>query len=219
VGALLVVVLAERVELALQLGKVGGGCSGAEPALQRLVEAFGLALGLGMPGGSVLLADTEQREHVFEGVAPAGEPGCVDAAVIGQRALRRAVFLHVAKQYGHHTIAGHGLMGSAGEQEAGVVIEPVEDLHLGPVSQPPVDEVRLPHLIGLGHLEPRIGRSRPLARLRADQPGPVEDPVDRRRGGRLVALPFQMPSDRHGTAVEAVRDQLRSQLEHPLANG
>jgi hypothetical protein len=82
VCALLVVVLSERVELALQLGEAGGRWSGSEPALQRLVKPFGLALGLGVAGGSVLLADAENREDVFERVAPAGEAGGVDAAVV-----------------------------------------------------------------------------------------------------------------------------------------
>ena len=57
------------------------------------MEPLGLALGLGVSGGPVLLADTEQRQDVFERVAPAGEPGGVDAAVIGQRARRRAVIV------------------------------------------------------------------------------------------------------------------------------
>ena len=61
-GALLVVVLAELIELALALGEGPGGWSGGEPALQGLVEAFGLALGLGVAGSPVLLADAEDRE-------------------------------------------------------------------------------------------------------------------------------------------------------------
>ena len=69
---------------------------GSEPALQGLVEPFGLALGLGVAGGPVLLADAEQRQDVFERVAAAGEPGGVDAAVIGQRAAGGAVFLDQA---------------------------------------------------------------------------------------------------------------------------
>jgi hypothetical protein len=82
VGAVLVVVLAEGVEVALQLGDVRGWWSGSEPALQGLVEAFGLALGLGVAGGSVRLADAEDRKDVFEGVAASGEAGGVDAAVV-----------------------------------------------------------------------------------------------------------------------------------------
>src|SRR5437868_3141699 len=57
---------------------------------RRMVEAFGLAVGLGVAWRSVLLVEAEQREEVLERVAPAGEAGGVDAAVIGQRAHRRA---------------------------------------------------------------------------------------------------------------------------------
>jgi hypothetical protein len=52
---------AELVELSLELGDGAGGRPGSEPALQGLVKPFGLALGLGVARGSVLLADTEDR--------------------------------------------------------------------------------------------------------------------------------------------------------------
>ena len=94
--AAFVVVLAELVELLLELGERAGRWAGSEPALQGLVEPFGLALGLRVSWGSVLLADTEDREDVFERVAPTGEAGGVDAAVIGQRAGWRVVFLDQA---------------------------------------------------------------------------------------------------------------------------
>ena len=87
VRAALVVMLAELVELSLELGNGAGGRPGSEPALQGLVEPFGLALGLRVSGRAVLLADTEDREEVFEGVAAAAEPGGVDPPVVGQRAL------------------------------------------------------------------------------------------------------------------------------------
>jgi hypothetical protein len=45
VWALLVVALAELIERALQLRGAGGRWTGSEPALQGLVEPFGLALG------------------------------------------------------------------------------------------------------------------------------------------------------------------------------
>jgi hypothetical protein len=64
---------AELVQLGLQLGDAARRWPGPEPALQGLVEPFGLALGLGVAGGSVLLADAEDREDVFERVAAPGE--------------------------------------------------------------------------------------------------------------------------------------------------
>jgi hypothetical protein len=57
------------------------------------------------------------------------------------------VFLDQAEEHGHHVIAAHGVIGGAGEQEPGEVIQPVEDLDLAPVDQAPVDEVRLPGLV------------------------------------------------------------------------
>ena len=109
-------------------------------------------------------------------------------------------------------------MSGARQQVAGVVIEPVEDLHIGPVSQPAVDEVRLPHLVGLGHLEAHIGRSRALARLGNDQPGLVQDPAD--RGGRRDSQAFalQMPGDRDRPGVQPLGAQRLAQLDHPLAD-
>ena len=88
VRALLVVVRSELVELTLQLCDAAGGWSGPEPTLLGLVEPLGLPLGLWVSRGPVLLLDSEQREHVLERVAPAGEAGGVDAAVIRERARR-----------------------------------------------------------------------------------------------------------------------------------
>jgi hypothetical protein len=59
VRALLVVVLAELVELMLQLRDASGGWSGPQPALLGLMEPLGLALGLWVSRGPVLLANTE----------------------------------------------------------------------------------------------------------------------------------------------------------------
>lgn len=99
-----------------------------------------------------------------------------------------------------------------------MVIEPVEDLHVGFVSQPPMDEVRLPHLVGLGGLETNVAASRALAGLRDDQPGLVQDPADRggRRDPKLLLL--QMPADRLRSSIEPVGDQLQSQLKHSLTD-
>lgn len=81
VRALFVVVLTELVELALQFGCGLGLRSGSQPALEGLVEALGLALGLWVSRRPVLLPDAEQRQNVFERVATAGEAARVDASV------------------------------------------------------------------------------------------------------------------------------------------
>ena len=70
---------------------VGG--AGSEPAFEGLVEALDLALGLGVAGGAVLLADAEHREQVFECVAAAPEPGAVDPGVVRERAACSSIRL------------------------------------------------------------------------------------------------------------------------------
>jgi len=81
VRSLLVVGEAEGIELGLQLRQGPRWRLLPEPALQGLLEALDLALGLGMTGCSVLLPDAEPGEQVLEGVVPAGEARGVDGAV------------------------------------------------------------------------------------------------------------------------------------------
>ena len=54
------------------------------------MEALDLALGLRVSRGPVLLLHAEQRQEVLERVAAAAEARGVDAAIVGQRRLRRA---------------------------------------------------------------------------------------------------------------------------------
>ena len=61
-----------------------------EPALEGLVEALDLALGLGMPGCPVLLADAEVGEQVLEPVAPAREARRVHRTLVRERGRRPA---------------------------------------------------------------------------------------------------------------------------------
>jgi len=81
VGSVVVVEVAEAVEVVLEGGQ--GGCRFllGEPFLEGLVEPFDLALGLGVAGVAILLGDPQEREEVFEGVLAAAEAGRVDAAV------------------------------------------------------------------------------------------------------------------------------------------
>ena len=55
--------------LGLQLGDGGGGWLGGEPALQSLLEALDLALGLRMARMAILLRDAEAGEQVLKAVA------------------------------------------------------------------------------------------------------------------------------------------------------
>ncbi len=144
----LVVGEAEGIELRLQLGEGPRRGLLSEPALEGLVEALDLALGLGMAGSPVLLADAQVGEEVLEAVASAGEARGVDGTVVGERGGGPAVDLARGAERGHHVVTVDPSKGRAAEQVAGVVIEPRADLDLGPVRQAPVGHVGLPELVG-----------------------------------------------------------------------
>jgi hypothetical protein len=171
----LVIDASEGVQLGLQFGDSDDCWLSSEPAFQGLVEAFDLALGLGM---AVLLGDAEAGQWVFEAVAAAGEAGGVDRPVVGQGGLWQAVGLGGGQEGGDHDLAADTAVGAAGEQVAGVVIKPVDDLHAGTVGELPVGEVRLPALVGLVGLESPIGAFGPLLGFRRDQPGGDENTAD-----------------------------------------
>jgi diguanylate cyclase (GGDEF)-like protein/PAS domain S-box-containing protein len=67
VGPFVVVVVGEGIELVLQAVQVAGRRSCAEPALEGLVQALDLALGLGVVRGAVLLRDALIEEFDLEG--------------------------------------------------------------------------------------------------------------------------------------------------------
>ena len=73
VRPLFVVGKAEGIEVGLQPGEVGGQRPLPEPALEGLVEAFDLALGLGMTGCPILLPDAQVGEQILEPVPSPGE--------------------------------------------------------------------------------------------------------------------------------------------------
>ena len=124
VRPLLVVGEAEGVELGLELGERACRRPPPEPALQGLVEALDLALGLGMARCPVLLADAEIGEQVLEAVAAAGEAAGVDGAVVGERGRGPAVRVARGGEGRHHVVAGDPPERRAAEQVAGVVVEP-----------------------------------------------------------------------------------------------
>ena len=55
--------------------------------------------------------------------------------------------LNAAKEGVEDVGAGHGGSDQAGNGQAGVVVEQVEDLHFGVIGQAPVGDVGLPELV------------------------------------------------------------------------
>jgi hypothetical protein len=98
--------------------------------------------------------DAEAGEFGFEGVAggaaaaAAGEPGGEHQSVIRQRRGWSAVSCGDGLEGGQDDGAGNGSVGGGGEQVAGVVVEPVQDLDVPSAGQSPVGEVGLPQLVG-----------------------------------------------------------------------
>lgn len=180
-GAVLVVVVAELVQLALQF-RQGRCVAGGETLLQRLPEPFDFPLGSGFVGAAVLLRDSVQCQEGLErvpagsGAGSAGEAGGEDVAVVGQRRRRVAVFGGgLFEGVGDGAAGDAGVAGQVGEV-AGVVVEPGDDLDLAAVGESPVGGVGLPDLVGSLGREPVPGRPGPLLRLRGDRVRGVQDP-------------------------------------------
>ena len=174
--------------------------------------------GLGMARSPVPLADAEVGEQVLEAVASAGEARGVDRAVVGERGGGPAVRIARRGERGHHVVAGDPPEGRAGEQVARVVVEPVQDLDLGPVGQAPMGEVGLPQLVWGGGLEAVPRAARALARLRRHQPGGVEDAPDGRARRDAQPLTPEVPGDGERTSVEATGGELGAQRDDTFAD-
>ena len=129
----LVVDAGEAVQLGLQFGDRWRRLVERRASASGLVEALDLALGLGMVGMAVLLCDAEVGEQVFEAVAAAGEAGSVDRAIVSECGLRQAIDAGSGQEGSDHGLASDASTREAGEQVAGVVVEPVDDLHAGAV--------------------------------------------------------------------------------------
>ena len=83
-----VVVLAELIELALEISNRCHFGLLSQPLLQGLVKAFHFAAGLGMVGTGVLLDDFQTGHLCLESVAAASRSAGEDRSVIAQNASR-----------------------------------------------------------------------------------------------------------------------------------
>lgn len=71
------------------------------------MEKFDLAVGLRVTGVAFPLFHTQRCQEIFVSALSSGEPGGVDAAVIGQRRGRDGIFISGGKELGDHVIASN----------------------------------------------------------------------------------------------------------------
>ena len=106
-------------------------------------------------------------------------------------------------------------MAGGAEQVAGVVVEPVQDLHVTAVGQTPVGEVRLPGFVREFRLEAAVGAAGPLVGVGDDGAVAGQDPRDRRRRDVGLFL-LQVPGDGVRAGVQALLGQVLAELENAV---
>ena len=168
---------------------------------------------MGEHDAAVVQGDLEGDAAAAAGAA--GEHG----AVVGQQAGRIAVLGGDAAVAGLDVGAFEHGAGGAGQQQPGVVVEPVQDLHVGAVGQRPVGDVGLPAFVGLLGGEAEVAALRAFVRLRGDEPAGGQDPPDRRdrRGVPMPHLKVSRDRRRAGLVpvlVEVLADRDDLVLQH-----
>jgi hypothetical protein len=106
--------------------------------------------------------------------------GGEDGPVVAEHLRRDAPAVERRREHLPHLGAGEDPPGDRGDADSGVVVEDVEDLHLGAVGELPVGDVGLPAFVGLVGGEPSPGRAGPFLWLRRHEPAANQDPPDRR---------------------------------------
>src|SRR5215203_2765445 len=124
---LLVVVGAEAVEQELEVLEVDGGALVCEPFLERAVEALELAQCLRVGGGGVDQFDADLAELALERDLEAEQAAGEARVVVGEELAREAVRGRRLNETGPGGLTGRAGAGERGEQEAGVIIEAVDD--------------------------------------------------------------------------------------------
>lgn len=146
------------------------------------------------------------------------ETGGEDESVIGQCRLGPAMLGAGLGELVRDVPACHPPVGVDADQEPGVVVDEVEYFGVAAVGQPPVGEVRLPHLVGKGGLEADERGFGALPGLVGDLCCLSEDAVDRgfRRG--RVAFLFQVDPDGFRSCVQALRGQVLAEEDDAFAD-
>ena len=133
-----------------------------------------------MVGAGVVESDAAQSELDFEcDSALAALFRGEDGPVVGEHAGRDAPAGERGGEGVDDLRAEGDPSGFGGDVGPGVVVENVQDLHIGAVGEMPVGGVGLPAFVGLVGAEPVPGGSGSFLGLRGDEPAPGEDPPDR----------------------------------------
>lgn len=205
-----VVVVNEVIELLLELGDGGYSWLGAEVLFQGLVEALDFAAGLWVIGPAGDVSDAEFAEDDLQGGAtPASGCGGEYGSVVGQYGCWCALVGEGGGEGVDDVRAGDGGSGGAGDGQAGVVIERVEDFDAGVIGEVPVGDVGLPEFVGLLSSEPFPGRAGAFVWLRGDEAAPGQHTRDRaqRRNFGDGGIAGEMFGDGGSTRVIALFGQ------------
>jgi hypothetical protein len=137
----------EGVKLALQLRERPHRRLVCQVALERLVQALDLAAGLGVVGPRVLGGDPQPLELDLQEHLAAPRGRGEDSAVVAEQGGRPVHGDRPPKDL-HDVGCLHGRVGAGGQEQAGVVVDHVEDLSTPFPGEAPVGDVGLPHLVG-----------------------------------------------------------------------
>ena len=192
-GTLVVVDQPEQIELGLQLVERGRWRLLGEPAFQRLVEAFDLAAGSGDTGESG--RHGHRRGAVRQRVPPEG------VGVVGQESCWPAEDRRGGGDHGERGCPGAGRHRLRGDEQPGVVIDDVEDLHVGAVGELPGGVIELPAFVGSFGGEAAVGPLGTLGGVINDEPAGLEDPPDR-RFRRQTRQAGEIPGDRRRPGIQ-----------------
>jgi hypothetical protein len=108
----------------------------------------------------------------------------------------------------HDVLGFGGGVGVRDEEQAGVIVDEVEDLRVLAAGELPVRDVGLPCLVWQVRLEANQRAAGSLLWLRHDQSLALEDPPDRRSGRHILDAAGEVVRDRRRAGVMAVRLQL-----------
>jgi hypothetical protein len=130
---------------------------------------------------------------------------------VGEGGGRHAVLRAGGAEGCQHVGAGDPDMSGDEQGVAGVVVEPGEDLGIGPASERVVGEVGLPALVRQLGGEPDAGRLRAFRGIWGDQAVASQVAADGRRGDLRLVMLLQVPGDGLRPGVQSLPGQFLAQ--------